>query len=323
MDIDALRFRARALGCIRGFFAERGYLEVDTPLLAPSLIPEASLEVFAVHGRPEPLYLIPSPELWMKRLLCAGSGSLFQLCRAFRSGEPRSPLHLSEFTMLEWYTVGSDYRANIGTQEELWARLLAELRLPEARALGGTEVDLRPPFPRISVAEAFREHLGLPLGETERREDLVREVEARGLTATAADSWADLFHKLYLFGVEPRLPRNRPVFVTDYPAAVPTLARTPVGSPWAERWELYVAGVEVANCYTEETDAARVRAFFRSQEEVKRSSAQPHPVDWELAELIGRSLPPCSGVALGVDRLLALLLGRPSPAEVTPFPVRP
>jgi len=323
MELDRLQFRARALACVRRFFADQGYLEVDTPLLAPSLIPEASLEVFAVQGRPGPLYLIPSPELWMKRLLCAGSGNLFQLCRAFRSGEPESPLHLPEFTMLEWYTVGADYRDSIGTQEALLQRLLSELRLPETRTMGGTEVDLRPPFPRVSVAQAFREHLGFELSQRMEREALAREVEARGLTATAGDSWADLFHKLFLACVEPRLPGNRPLFVTDYPSRVATLARSRPGSPWAERWELYVAGVEVANCYTEETDGARVRTFFLSQEAQKRTTAQPHPIDWELAELIAGSLPPCSGVALGVDRLLALMLGAGSLADVTPFPLRP
>jgi lysyl-tRNA synthetase class 2 len=323
MLLDRLRFRARALAGIRRFFAERGYLEVDTPLLAPALIPEASLEVFAVRGRPGPLYLIPTPELWMKRLLCSGSGSLFQLCRAFRSGEPNSPLHLPEFTMLEWYAVGADYLDSIGTQEALVASLTTELGLPERRQIAGVEVDLRPPFPRIPVAQAFREHLGFELAHRMERDELARETEARGLNATAGDSWADLFHKLYLAFVEPRLPRERPVFVTDYPAAVATLARTRPGSPWAERWELFVAGVEVANCYSEETDAARVAAFFRSQEAQKRSSEQPHPTDWELAELIGRSLPPCSGVALGVDRLLALLLGTVSLDGVTPFPLRP
>jgi lysyl-tRNA synthetase class 2 len=322
MDLDRLRTRARALSRLRGFFEARGYLEVDTPLLAPFLIPEATLEVFAVSGRPGPLYLTPSPELWMKRLLCAGSGSIFQLCRSFRSGEPDSPLHLPEFTMLEWYTVGADYTANIAVQEALVDELRAELGFAETICIAGASVNFSPPFPRITVVEAFRKHLGLELSEHMGRESLAREVVRRGLSATPEDSWADLFHKLFLGCVEPLLPRDRPVFLTDYPAELATLARLRPGSLWAERWELYIAGVEIANCYTEETDPGRVEAFFESQTALKRSSGQPHPVDWELARLIGRSLPPCSGVALGVDRLLALLLDESSIASVTPYSLR-
>ena len=319
MELPILKARARALAGIRRFFDRRGYLEVDTPLLAPALIPESSLEVFAVAGQPGPLYLIPSPELWMKRLLCAGSGSIYQLCRSFRSGEPDAPLHLPEFTMLEWYSVGSDYLENIPIQESLVEALCRDLELGDELLRGGVRVSCRPPFPRVSVAEAFRDHLGLDLAACAGRKPLEREAAARGLPVTPEDDWADLFHKLFLTFVEPRLPRDRPLFVTDYPARVQTLARSRPGSPWAERWELYIAGVEIANCYTEETDAARVEAFFHTQEAARGSGRRPHPVDWELARLIGRSLPPCSGVALGVDRLLAVLLGLASLEAVAPF----
>ena len=319
MDLETLRLRARVLSGLRRFFAARGFLEVDTPLLAPWLIPEASLEVFAVAGRPGPLYLVPSPELWMKRLLCAGSGSIFQLCRCFRSAEPPAAMHLPEFTMLEWYAVGADYLDNLETQEELIAELCGELALGTTLRVGQNEVDCRPPFLRLSMAEAFHEHLGFDLGEGLRRGSLAREAQARGLEVTGGDSPGDLFHKLYLGFVEPCLPRHKPVFLTDYPAVVPTLAKVPPGSPWAQRWELYLGGVEIANCYTEESDARRVEAFFRSQEAAKASAIQPHPTDWALADLLPEHLPACSGVALGVDRLLAVLVDAPGIAGVTPF----
>ncbi|MBN1834325.1 MAG: elongation factor P--(R)-beta-lysine ligase [Spirochaetales bacterium] len=318
MELSILTARARALARIRRFFSARGYLEVDTPLLAPALIPESTLEVFAVQGLPGPRYLIPSPELWMKRLLCAGSGSVFQLCRAFRSDEPDSPLHLPEFTMLEWYTVDTDYLGNVSVQESLIAELCQELRLPGLPA-SETVSDCRPPFLRVRMAEAFREQLGLDLAARNDRESLGREAAARGLAVDPQDDWADLFHKLFLAFVEPNLPRDRPVFVTDYPRQVPTLARSSPASPWAERWELYIAGVEIANCYTEERDPARVEAFFRGQEAARGAARRSHPVDWELARLIPRALPPCSGVALGVERLLAVLLGLPCLGAVTPF----
>jgi lysyl-tRNA synthetase class 2 len=219
--------------------------------------------------------------------------------------------------------VESGYLDNIPTQEELILDLSQELGLQQGHAAERRRLDLTTPFPRLSVGEAFRQHLGFDPGERRDRHSLAREAVRRGVGVTPEDDWADLFHKLYLTFVEPRLPRDRPVFITDYPAQVPTLARSTPDSPSAERWELYMAGVEIANCYTEETDAARVQAFFRAQEEARRRSRRPHPVDWPLARMIGGSLPPCSGVALGVDRLLAVLLGVPSLSRVAPLAAKP
>jgi lysyl-tRNA synthetase class 2 len=136
---------------------------------------------------------------------------------------------------------------------------------------------------------------------------------------SAGDSWADLFHKLFLSFVEPGLPSEHPLLLFDFPAAIPTLARRKPGTPWAERWELYLAGIELANCYTEATDPEQVADFFRSQSEAKKEAREPHRVDRELAKTLSEKLPPCSGVALGVDRLLMILLERDSVGEVNAF----
>jgi lysyl-tRNA synthetase class 2 len=172
-----LRRRSEVLHLIRLFFRRLGFLEVDTPLLAPALIPESSLEVFRTAGDPE-LYLIPSPELWMKRLLAVGSGSLFQLCRCFRNHEPASPLHSREFTMLEWYAVEADYLQSIGILEKLFGFLLERMGLGPTLRFRGRRLDCAPPFRRLSMREAFRRQLGWRLEGLQDLRALARKARA-------------------------------------------------------------------------------------------------------------------------------------------------
>lgn len=303
---DVARFRALALAAARSFFADRGYLEVEVPILAPALIPEAHLEVFRTelvspYGPPEPRFLIPSPEIWMKRLLAEGYGDIFYLGRSFRNAESTSRLHRPEFTMLEWYTVErpqrpADYLQSADLTGELLAWLVHEL----ARAPAG------PPDPAcgapplsITVEEAFTEWAGARAGVFDRH-DGMRETALRlGMHVGGAETEEDLFQRILLTHVEPRLPDDRPVFLMDYPALVPTLA--------TERWELYLRGMEIANCYTEERDRAKLAAFLDRESARKSRALVPHPV---ARELLGfAQAPPCTGVALGVDRLVMALLG--------------
>lgn len=310
MDLRTMRERARIIGAVRSFFAGRGYLEVDTPLLAPRLIPEGAIEVFPVRSRSRSggqpgsadreLYLVPSPELWMKRLLAAGSGKLFQICHCFRNVEESSRLHSPEFTMLEWYTPGDTYLQSADLAEEL------------LRALGRAE---RPE--RATMEELFREHAGLELGSLGELEAARAACRRLAIELTPEADWEECFNKLFLGLVEPRIAERRSLFVLDYPAAIPTLARRKAGTPWAERWELYLEGVEIANCYTEETDHATLRLLEERESARKAASAFPHPPDLGVAEL---DLPPCSGAALGLDRLVMSCLGAASIDQVIFFP---
>jgi lysyl-tRNA synthetase class 2 len=296
------------------FFRSRDYLEVDTAALSPSLIPESSLE--------REYYLIPSPELWMKRLIAAGSGSVFQICKSFRNSEPSTDIHNPEFTMLEWYTLEADYLESIDTTEQLFTHLISGLPREPVPARGNRRVDCSPPFLRLSMAEAFADLLKVDLGQLiERgREALAEVARGIGLSVTPEDREEDLFHKIFLGAVEPHLSADRALILYDYPALIPTLARRKPGSPWAERWELYVAGVEVANCYSEETDLRAHEEFYDIQGKAKRDALVPHPSDRGLLGTIGkRGLPGCSGVALGIERLFMLLLGQDSIGPLLPF----
>ena len=260
-DLQLLRNRARLIELTREFFRSRGYLEVDTALLSTSLIPESSLEVFSTpyrprHGRQREFYLIPSPELWMKRLIAAGAGSIFQVCKSFRNSEQSTEIHSPEFTMLEWYTVESDYLQSMEVTEQLFTHLMAGLELEPVLARGDRRIDCTPPLLRLSMAEAFAERLQVDLRQlTESgRESLAEVARSIDLSVTDEDREEDLFHKIFLSAVEPHLPADRALILYDYPALIPTLARKKPRTPWAERWELYMAGVEIANCYSEETD---------------------------------------------------------------------
>lgn len=301
-----MRRRAELIGRVRSFFGELGYTEVDTPLLAPHLIPEPAIEVFPVRSRgrggaPEQeLYLVPSPELWMKRLLASGAGSIFQICHCFRNVEESSRHHAPEFTMLEWYTTDHTYLESAAVTESLLRR-----------------VGIHTPVARRSMAELFAVHAGLDLDSLQEEEALRSATSGLGIPVSPTSDWEECFNKVFLTTVEPRLADLGAVIVLDYPAAVPTLARRKPGTPYAERWELYLDGVEIANCYTEETDPGTLEALAAREAARKAAAAFPHPPDLGIARI---ALPPCSGVALGLDRLLMRILGLDSLDQVIFFP---
>ncbi len=323
--IERLTERARIVRTIRTFFDTRGYLAVETPALCATPIPEAHIDLFRTRFRArddrhtgqsvvEDLYLLPSPEYYLKRLLADGVGNLYEIAHSFRNGESCGPHHTSEFTMLEYYTVEADGAASLDVTRELL-----------------TEVGVREPSTVISMAEAWRTWCGIDLAasaalgsDVQRRAVLAEGIAQRELpmTVRAEETWEDLFQRVFLTYVEPCLPRDEAVFLTDYPAAVPTLARTIPDTPWADRWELYLGGVEVANCFGEETDPRRIAAFFDHQSAEKRRGDRDAPPTDPTFLRGAQRLPRSSGVALGVDRLVMHLTGSATIEEVMTFKPR-
>lgn len=325
MNRQAALFRSALNREVRSFFGERGFLEVETPLLSPTLIPEAHIELFSTRffsdtlGERE-LYLIPSPEVHMKRLIAEGSGSIFQICRSFRNDEQMSRHHNPEFTMLEWYTVPGSTEENIALTEELFFRLSEKLSGPLPGAV--RDEALLPPFRRMTMAEAFKRHAGIDLEAAMDLPGLRRAAEKAGVEPRErGEGWEDLFHRLFLTLVEPELPADRPLVLERYPAAVDALAARLPGTPWRDRWELYVKGVEVANCYGEERDPKRVEAFFRSEQARKAQSSRVIPDIDPGYPSIFENFPECSGAALGMDRLAMLFSGAQSLGGVILFPL--
>jgi elongation factor P--(R)-beta-lysine ligase len=315
-----LEWSARFRAAVRDHFSRAGYVEVETPVLSPFLVPEPAIEVFRTEmiqarGEAVPLYLAPSPELWMKRLIAEGSGSIFQVSRSFRNGDTGSPLHNPEFDLLEYYTVGGSYLDSIPATEALFESLLSAVApaFPRKR--------LAPPFLRLTMAEAFDRFAGIDLAACQDTQELVRAGRARGIALGDGLSWEEAFHIAFLTTVEPSLPRDKPLVLLDYPALVPTTARRKTGTPWAERWELFIDGVEIANCYTEETDCGALQRLFDEETRRKESCRIVHPPDRELPGIVASGPQLVSGSALGLDRLQAVFRGERGLGGVILFPV--
>ncbi|MDR0388824.1 MAG: LysR family transcriptional regulator [Spirochaetaceae bacterium] len=335
MDIELLEARARIIQGVRAFFDRKGYLETDTPLLAPRLIPETCLELFetcrlAPEGsarQNQAYWLIPSPELWMKKLIAKHRRSIYQICRCFRNGESSGHLHSPEFTMLEYYTMNAGYLESLALTEELFDFLL------ERGLSGGENNALRPPFIRVSMDEAFRRWAGFSLREkaAEGKEALAAEARRLGINAGTGLGMEALYDLIFIHQVEPNLPKEKPTVLTDYPDFVPCLAKKGKESGVVERWELYINGIELANCYSEETDPEEVRRYFETEGKSKTESALvPHSIDYDYWKIFlpltgpeGRELPfpRCSGAALGMDRLIMAFMGRSAIDSVLPFPM--
>lgn len=311
--LSNLQQRARILARIRAFFAERGVMEVETPVLSVAAITDPHLESFTTHytgpgyADGTALYLHTSPEFPMKRLLAAGSGPIYQLCKVFREGEA-GRRHNPEFTLLEWYRPGFDHHA-----------LMAEVALLVAPLLG---LEGRP-LEKLSYQEAFLQHAGLdPL--TAPLDELIACAGKLGIAGFEDESGRDVWLDLILtHAVEPRLGRGGLCFIYDYPASQAALARLNPSNPQvAERFELYYRGVELANGFNELADAVEQRKRFVAELETRRvQGLKPVPVDEWLLAALEEGLPPCAGVALGVDRLVMLAVGADSLAEVMAFPI--
>jgi lysyl-tRNA synthetase class 2 len=314
---SALRARSRLYATVRAFFDERGFVEVETPLRVRSPGMELHLAPFpAGAGR----WLITSPEYHLKRALATGLPRIYEIAKCFRDGEMGAHHH-AEFTMLEWYRRDADYLDILADTEAL---LAAAARAFDPRGVvtgRGTEVDCTRGCERLTTQEAFVRFVDVDWREHPVRDDFARAVERAGLGPIPDDdSWDDVFHRVLVTAVEPRLGHERPTALLDYPASQAALARLRPGDACiAERFEVYVHGVELCNAFSELVDAAEQRRRFRAEQSERRALGKPvFDLDERLLAAIA-TLPPSGGIALGLDRLLMLLTGATTLAEVLPF----
>jgi elongation factor P--(R)-beta-lysine ligase len=329
-----LEQRGRILGAVRSFFAERGFVEVDTPALQVSPGLEPHLRAFATElddpreGRTVPRYLHTSPEYAMKKLLVAGLPRIWQLAHVFRNGE-RSATHHPEFSMLEWYRAGASYR---DLMEECAAlvRACQEAAGAEALTWCGRTSDARRQWQRITVAEAFRQRCGIDLLATApdpERPDadfLAAAASGIGINPHTGDDWESLFFRIFLERIEPHLGLGAPTILYDYPVSMAALSRrSPEDPRLAERFEVYVCGLELANAFGELTDPAEQRARFIADQARKQALyGRTHPIDEDFLAALEHGLPPCAGIALGFDRLVMLATGADDVEDVLWAPVR-
>jgi elongation factor P--(R)-beta-lysine ligase len=344
--IETLRRRAKLIAAMRWFFDDAGFFEVETPLLSEDIVVDAWLEPFVAEWLPSPMewerggsprYLQTSPEFAMKRLLAGGATVIYQLGRVFRNGEV-GQRHNPEFTMLEWYRVGDDHHALMAFTESLVKHIVAvasELMAADPPQSGtrarqrdlAARVNDPRGFERLRYDSAFELHTGrrvldadvVSLSKIAKQHDVV---PPPGLGRDDRDGWLNwLLAEL----VEPHLGRERPTFLYDYPASQAALARTTSAEPGspsvAERFELYVDGVELCNGYHELTDSAVLRDRIAEQLAIRAASGlRPLPVESRLLAAMDAGVPASSGNALGVDRLVMLALGETSLADVIAFP---
>jgi lysyl-tRNA synthetase class 2 len=304
---ERLRQRAALLRRVREFFDARGFLEVQTPILSGDTVVDRHIDPFWLEEGGQRWWLQTSPEFAMKRLLASGAGSIYQITPVFRR-EELGPLHNPEFTMVEWYQVGAG--------QEQGLELLGDLA---QATLGG------PPAERLTYAEAFRRHVGLDphTAEPDELVHMARRLEVvapESFRTDDRDGWLDL---LLVERVQPHLGVDRPTILYEYPASQAALARVRPGPPAvAERFELYVSGMELANGFHELTDPAELR---RRNAEVNRQreadGKPPLPSESRLLAAMEAGLPDATGCALGFDRLLMVALGVRSIQEVLAFPM--
>ncbi len=300
MELSRLRMRAAFFRCIREFFYNENFLEVDTPLRQPVSIPESTIIPVGSDG----LYLQTSPELCMKRLLAAGCTNIFQICHCFRK-EERGRLHLEEFQMLEWYRSGADYFQLMADCEHLLRYVLVQLQSaqseqnlnPEQKLLKG--ISLQGKWHKLKVEDAFKQFSPVSLN--------------RALTE-------DCFDEILVEYIEPFLGMDSPLFLYDYPVELASLARKKEGEETiAERFELYIKGVELANGFSELTDAVEQRVRFQAEiDKIRENYGHRISMPEKFLSDIDR-LGSAAGIALGLDRLFMLVMDCPSVSAAVTF----
>lgn len=286
-----LEKRARIVQSIRAFFIEQGFLEIETPQRIPTNAPEFHIDAVPSGD----WFLQTSPELAMKRLLAAGYEKIYQISHCWRAGE-RGTKHLPEYSMLEWYRSNCDYNSLMDDCEALLARLVPKNSISYL----DQTINLTPPWPRLSVREAFARYAQASLEEALE---------------------TGRFDEIISLQIEPNLPADRPTFLIDYPASLASLARTSSTDPTvAERFELYLGGLELANAFSELNDPNEQQRRFKVEETARRAAGkQPYPEAIQfLTELA--SMPPSAGIALGIDRLVMLLCNCPQIDAVVALP---
>jgi lysyl-tRNA synthetase class 2 len=297
MDWQIINKRAEIIDRIREFFKKENFLEVQTPLLSPALIPESYLEVFETDlidktGKTQKAYLTPSPELWHKKLLAAGSGNIFEITKGFRNTDIGGSLHNPEFTILEWYRTGVDYRSTMKDCENLIRFLVSSQK---TLSYQNKTISLNQPFERLTVTDAFKKY-------THTTPDIDFEVN-------------------YVKYVEPNLGQTKPTIIYDFPAEFAPLAKPNADGKTKQRFELYLFGVEIADAYTELTNAVEQRQEFKKEQIARQKLGRTaYPQDENFLKALESGLPDCSGVAMGIDRLIMILTNQKNIQNAMFFP---
>ena len=329
--------REKVIVAIRDFFLKEKFHEIETPLLASALPAESYLEVFETtlldrHRKPKRAFLTASPEMFLKKLLVAGVGNCFSITKSFRNTEDLSHTHNPEFTILEWYRVGADYKDLMKDTEELFVHIYQHLFANNKTikqfsnkyilTYQNKTIDLTPPWERISMVAAFKKYAGVDLEKALTLETILPVAKTKGYQIGPKTTWEELFHQIYLNEIEPHFGKGRPTIIYDFPSQMAALAKKKDTDPrFAERFEVYIAGLELGDCYSELTDWKEQETRFKKETlERKRMGKTAYPYDADLIDALKAGLPKCSGLALGVDRAVMLFADVPRIQDTLFFP---
>lgn len=323
--------REQVVDTIRRFFKDQGFHEVFTPILVPIPSAESNLEVFKTEyrtnsGYKKSAFLIMSPEYAIKKILAAGVGNCFEIAHCFRNEEEISRLHNPEFTMLEWYRVGANYRDIMDDFENLFTRIIKETN-PQVN-LGdwdyqGEKYDISLPWPRISVKETFQKYCGISSETLVSEKGLIRAAQQKHYFVDGKTTWEQAFYQIFFNEIEPALKKShRPMIVYDYPKSQAALARLKESDPrFAERFEVFLAGMELGNCFSELTDwQEQAQRFKKDISERKKLHKTEYGIDEDFINALKEGMPDVSGIAVGVDRLIMLAADVPTVADTMFFP---
>ncbi|KKS46342.1 EF-P lysine aminoacylase GenX [Candidatus Gottesmanbacteria bacterium RIFCSPLOWO2_02_FULL_42_29] len=347
INLKNWQIRSEITWQIRNYFRNLGFREAETPTLRPSLIPESYLEVFKTqlldrNRKGKKMYLAASPEASLKKLLSAGFGNCFEISRVFRNSETGSDSHQPEFTMLEWYRVNSDYIGIMDDCFKLFNHIYISLKkksliksgLPDGTIqYSGKLINLKKPWLKISMSEALKKYAQIDFDNITDKDgwDLNSRFPAVKISAVSAkkgyqvseyDSWEEIFNQIYLNEIEPHFKGETPVIIYDFPRPMAALAKLKEDDPrLAERFELYIAGLELADCYSELTDWREQQARFEEETKLRKKLTKT-PVKWdrEFIMALKSGLPLSSGVALGIDRTAMLFCDTKNIRDVLLFP---
>lgn len=325
----SLLTRQKVVTAIRDFFTQEGFLEVETPLLVRSPGTEPYLEVFetvlrAPNTTDQQAFLLTSPELYMKKLLAAGLGSIFQICKSFRNMEGASSFHNPEFTILEWYRTPAAYIEVMQDCEKLLLYILQKVHNTTDTVLKyqGKQYELQAPWERISVAEAFAKYAAVTTDELLDERALRARAAQKGYAVSEETTWEEAYNQILLNEIEPHLGVDRPTILYDYPASQAALSRKkPTDPRFAERFEFFIGGIELGNAFTELTDAAEQKTRMEHDLLVRKQLGKTEYVlDEDFIDALEAGLPQTGGIAVGVDRLVMLFADAASIQETLFFP---
>ncbi len=328
--------REKVIAAIRIFFGQQKFHEVETPLLIAHPPAESYLDIFETtlfdrNRNPTKAYLSTSPEVPLKKLMVAGIGNCFAVTKSFRNMETQSNLHNPEFTILEWYRVGADYRDIMSDCEELLVFINTyikrttpgmETQRPEELSYQGTRVNLAGPWERLTVADAFLRWAHVDFAEFLLEDHAKSIAQKKGYVIEAETTWEELYNQIFLNEIESHLGRGKPTILYEFPGVMGALARKKKSDPrFAERFEFYIEGLELGDCYSELTDWKEQQSRFESElKEIKRLGKTIYDYDHDFIDALKAGLPDSSGIAIGVDRLVMLFADAKRVQDTMLFP---